>query len=1393
MGYPRAFQRPFLALTTTAALVAAVFVGTAAHADTAPVDPATPRTVAADALPAPQINGVVWAQLIVGNTVYVGGEFTRARPAGSAAGVNEVVRNNLMAYNITTGAMTSWNPSANGAVRALVASPDGARVFAGGTFTTVGGATRYRLAAFDTATGALSGAWTPTVNAGVRALAVSGAKVYAGGSFSVANGQARSRIAAFAVTNGALQAWSGNPDAGSVSAIAASPDGTKVIIGGSFTSYNGSDNPGYGIAATDATTGASLPWKMNSTIRDAGTKGAILSLTSSAEGAFGTGYAFGDGANFEGTFRADWSDGSLIWLEDCHGDTYSAVPAGDVVYTTGHAHYCGNIGGFGQTNPWTYHRTLTFTMAATGTVTRDTMGYPNFEGNPRPSLLAFYPDINTGTYTGQGQGPWNVAANDKYVLYGGEFTIVNNKGQQGLSRFAVSSIAPNKQGPRVAGADFVPSVASYIAGSARLSWRANYDRDNEHLTYTILRNGVAVKTMEADSVDWNRPAMSWTDTGLTPGASYSYRIRVADPFGNTVTGNAASVTVAAEGSMSDYAKTVLADSPRSYWPLGEPQGAMAFDWAGGYDAMTNAGVSRNAPGAIVGDAGTSSRFDGSANGYAATLTQEPSTDTFSVETWVRTTTTTGGKIVGFGDSAAGNSSSYDRHLYMDDGGRIWFGVYPGGVRTLNTTGSFNDGAWHHIVGTLGTGGMSLFVDGKRVGLRTDTTNAQPYSGYWRIGGDNLGGWPNQPTSTHLAGDIDEVAVYPAALSSRQVVDHYVASGRTSPIVAAPADAYGRAVYEEDPDLYWRLAEPSGTTAADSSATGTTGTYAGSLTQGTPGLLAQTTNPAVAFDAGTVISDTPVNDPRTYSLEAWFSTTTTRGGKLIGFGNQRTGLSNNYDRHVYMQDDGRLVFGTWTGQTNTITSAGAFNDGRPHHVVAMQSGDGMRMYVDGSLVGTNPQTGAEGYAGYWRIGGDVTWGSTSPYFAGTLDEVAVYSHPLTASTVASHYALGASATPANTAPAAAFTDTEAGLVLSVDGSTSTDADGTIVSYAWDFGDGATATGKTASHSYAAAGTYPVSLTVTDNGGAHDTVTRSATVASPPPANQPPTASFTSTSTDLTLTTDASASSDPDGTVSAYAWDFGDGATAAGAKATHTFAAAGTYTVTLTVTDNSGAVGSSTKATTVTGPAAEAVLAKDAFERTRTGGLGTADVGGAWTTTGSSTNYSVANGVGALRSATAGAMENAYLRSVSSSATDARMTFAVQQAPTGSGAYVSLLGRASATDDYRARVRLNADGSVVLQVMRGATSLKSMTVPGLTYSPGDRLNLRVAVFGTNPTTIEAMTWRTGDPEPAQWQLSATDTTPALQVAGGIGVSFYLGGTATVVPVTVSIDDLIATAKP
>ena len=154
-----------------------------------------------------------------------------------------------------------------------------------------------------------------------------------------------------------------------------------------------------------------------------------------------------------------------------------------------------------------------------------------------------------------------------------------------------------------------------------------------------------------------------------------------------------------------------------------------------------------------------------------------------------------------------------------------------------------------------------------------------------------------------------------------------------------------------------------------------------------------------------------------------------------------------------------------------------------------------------------------------------------------------------------------AAPVNRAPAAAFSATGADLQWSFDASASTDADGDALTYAWSFGDGATATGVKATRAYAAPGTYAVTLTVSD-GKASATATRSVAATQP---NRAPSAAFSVGGADLSWSFDARASSDPDGDALAYAWDFGDGNSGTGATASHQYAAGGSYVVRLTVSD------------------------------------------------------------------------------------------------------------------------------------------------------------------------------------------------------------------------------------
>lgn len=1054
---PRRTCGALATLLVAAGLSLAALTAPPALADTAPQnpnDPTTPVTVSNDRLPTPQINGVVWDTAMVGNTVYAGGSFSNARPAGSAAGQNTSARANFVAFNVTTGVMTSFAPSFNGQIRSLAVSPDQTRLYVGGEFTTVNNQTRRRIAAFNTATGALISTFAPSVNYDVNAVVATNTTVYAGGSFLGVGNQDREKLAAFRASDGALLSWApaATGPAAQVDALTINPAGTKVAVGGSFTALNGSSNPGYGLGMVDAVTGATLPMAVNDVVRNATTtadasngSGSITSLTTDGTSIYGSGYTYlRGGGTFEGSFSASWEGGAINFINDCHGDTYDVAPIGEVVYSVGHAHYCENLDGIrqgaGGVGSYPYYRGIATTRAATRTLSwePDQGRYYSFEGQPAPTQLGWYPDFNAGTYTGQSQGPWSVTGNNSYVVMGGEFTRVNGVAQQGLVRFAVSSIAPNDSGPQLFNATFPLNVSSTEAGKVRVNWGSNRDNDNEYLTYRVYRDtqnaAGLVHTRNAFARHWNPHTMGVTDShsSLTPGSTHQYRVQVSDPFGNTANSPWTTVTVAPTGAQdSNYVKAVYDSQPTDYWRLGEAAGVTVSADRVGFNPLTSqAGVTRGAAGAISGDADTGTTFSGATGGSAATTTPGNPPDVFSIETFFKTTTTRGGRLVGWSQrNTSQNSSKHDRQLYMDNAGRLHFGVKPTNQRRdVASTASYNDGAWHHAVATLSPSGMKLYVDGAEVASRADVTVGDHLAiGYWRLGGDTLSGWPSAPTSGYFAGSLDEVAIYKHELSAIEVATHHAAAtGAGTPNVKPVAQ------FSSEVDGLSAAFSSSGSSDPD----GTIASYAWTF-----------------GDGGTSSATNPSHD---------YATAGTYGVTL-----------------TVTDDDGAT-----TSLTKQVSVSA------PPVASFTTSVNGTQLSVNGS--GSTDDQGVTSYAWKFGDGGTATGATAShTYAAGGTFDVELTVSDATGNTATSTQEVTIVAP--NAAPDAAFTVTANGLTVNANGSASSDPDGTIDSYAWTFGDGGTATGATASRTYAAPGTYTVTLEVTDDDGAKDTATQQVTVS------------------------------------------------------------------------------------------------------------------------------------------------------------------------------------------------------------------------------------------------------------------------------------------------------------
>lgn len=735
-----------------------------------------------------QTNAAVWALAASNGVVYAGGDFTKVRAPGTAVGdVSETNAQHVTAFNTsdgtpvvypygTTGKTTIFNHVINGHVAALTVSPDGKTLYVGGDFTAVDNIAHSKIAAFDLTTitpakGPALLPWTPgTLVNGVRGIAVSAdnSSVFIGGDFTqitppVGAVIAQARVAKLSAPVGTSPTatvdptWVPSVD-GVVDTVLIAPNTNDLIVGGNFDYVNG--QPLRALGSLDMTTGANGPLDqlIHTCGKGCGTRSDIKALTTDGTNVYVAAEGTGGGW-FDGTLAFNPVTGHQVWYDNCLGATQAIAIVGGVLYDGSHAHDCSAIGGFGQTPITSGPASGSNTGPASW---HHLMGEQISDGK----LLDWFPTTNPGALNSNGGlppntlGPRAMASDGTNLFVAGQFTQVNGVNQQGITRFM--GTAPHAKPVAVSN-----GFAQLLAGNtAVLKFAGTSDPDSGTLTYNVYRDGNYTTPVATYGPvwahSWTSPLYEFRDTGLTAGAHY-YQVDAVDETNQAVR----SVKFTASATGVGYQNAVNAFKPNTFWRVSETSGTIAADASGhnstgSYFGSLNQGIAGAVPN------NTAIRL-GEGSGIVSNAKAAAGSNTFAIGLWIRTTTTTGGRIIGFGDRQNGTSSNYDRVLYMTNTGQLIFGINGKGVQYLWTPKAYNDGTWHYVVAELDpTYGLRLLVDSVQVAFNNSQKVGQSFNGYWKLGADNLNGWPQRPTSSGITADIDEVTLFGAPLTGTNV-------------------------------------------------------------------------------------------------------------------------------------------------------------------------------------------------------------------------------------------------------------------------------------------------------------------------------------------------------------------------------------------------------------------------------------------------------------------------------------------------------------------------------------------------------------------------------------------------------------------------------------------------
>lgn len=988
------------------------------------------------------LDGEVTSIAQVGNLIILGGSFTQVR---NAADTQTIARRNVVAFDATTGQISAFDPSPDGAVTTVVAAADGASVYLGGSFNTVSGQTRRKLAKVDLATGANSAGFRNVAGNGVvKDLRLVGDKLWVAGAFTTMSGSTQGRL----IT---LNAATGNPDSYMTLAVAGqhnggttavtkidvTADGSRLVGIGNFLTVDGQSRRQIFMLDIGGASATVANWQTNfynstcasvfdTYMRDLDFAPDGSYFVVSTTGGYGGSTSACD---TQARFNTERTGTGIAaeWVNTTGGDTtYAVEVTGAAVYVGGHFRWANN--------PSASDRAGAGAVARDGIAALDPANGMPLSWNPgRTRGVGVFDMLATST------GLWVASDTDR----------IGNSEYHG--RIAFFPLAGGTTIP----ATYAPSLP---AGIVSLGPTAGPNPSSvsagTYFRFVSVASGLCLD-VEGGSSSSGAQVFQWacaTSGGDNQGWALAPR---TDGSVNIYPKHATSTRLAATSTAAGTKAAILSGAAvvNDRWEVRTNSD----------ETITLYNVTANR--CLASDAGTGSGTPMRLQTCGSTSAQKFGVRNFAVDPTAVGLKEFSGTAVGRSTLSVGaNNWSTVRAAVMLNGNvyfansdgtfvrRSFDGTTWGSPVTVNTQDQLVQlTAWRTNVTRL----TGVFFDKGRI-YYTQTNDSSLKSRYFTAENDVVG-----------ASEFSQSSVTGLSLSQTRgmfLAGEYV-------FLIQSNGSLVRVGWQNGAFVAGTVATVSGP-AIDGVNWTATATFA---YQGTDGATA---NFAPVASASAVCTD--------QSCAFSSATSSDAGGSidsyLWNFGDGTTSTEAN-PTHVYASSGTYGVTLTVTdnagaSSSTTLSKQVQFVDKAP--VASFTASCDNRACSFDASASTDAEGPLTEYTWTFGDGATASGSAVSHTYAGDGDFTATLSVKDSAGQVAQS-SQTVHAEYVYAAPVAVYTSTCESLTCSFDATTSADADGPLTGYSWNFGDGSAGTGATVEHTFAGSGSYQVTLTVTDSQG------------------------------------------------------------------------------------------------------------------------------------------------------------------------------------------------------------------------------------------------------------------------------------------------------------------------